>query len=167
MIGIFYAATASFNYKPQNDLERVNRMKYAVSDTLRDEVLRVGIWRMPTNNGVVSAKTIIRMSNTGMTILYTNTGGQVFSTWYFLPPYFDQDTNYSITGTLWMTGSTEDGGVVTSTGAWEIHIDQDGIIFYGTNITSQNIILKINVSYNARVRWIELDRRTGKISIQS
>jgi len=80
MIGIFYAATASFSYKPQNDIERVNRMKYAVSDKLRDEILRVSIGRMPTNNGKISAKTIIKIDNTGMTTTYSDSGGIVFST---------------------------------------------------------------------------------------
>jgi prepilin-type N-terminal cleavage/methylation domain-containing protein len=59
MIGIFYAATSSFSYKPQNDIERVNRMKYAVSDKLRDEVLKVSIGRMPLNDGRISTTTII------------------------------------------------------------------------------------------------------------
>lgn len=165
MIGIFYAATASFSYKPQNDIERVNRMKYAISDKLRDEILRVSIGRMPTNNGKVSAKTIIKINNTGMTTTYSDSGGVVFSTWYFVSPYYDKDPLYSITGTLWLTGSSN--ATLTSSGWGEIHITSDGIVFSGTNITSENIILRINVSYNSRIRWIELDRRTGKISIQS
>ena len=54
IIGIFFAATNSFTYLPQTDTEKVNRMKYAVSDKLRDETLKISIGRMPINNGVVS-----------------------------------------------------------------------------------------------------------------
>lgn len=59
IIGIFFAATNSFTYLPQTDTEKVNRMKYAVSDKLRDETLKMSIGRMPINNGLVSEKTTI------------------------------------------------------------------------------------------------------------
>ena len=59
IIGIFFAATNSFTYLPQTDTEKVNRMKYAVSDKLRDETLKMSIGRMPINNGLISEKTTI------------------------------------------------------------------------------------------------------------
>jgi len=30
IIALFYSATATFNWTPQNDIEKVNRIKYAV-----------------------------------------------------------------------------------------------------------------------------------------
>lgn len=59
IIGIFFAATQSFTFIPQTDTEKANRMKYAVSDILRDETLKISIGRMPINNGIISDKTTI------------------------------------------------------------------------------------------------------------
>ena len=72
IIGIFFAATNSFTYLPQTDTEKVNRMKYAVSDKLRDETLKISIGRMPINNGVVSEKTTMNIDKvTGIIISYS------------------------------------------------------------------------------------------------
>ena len=72
IIGIFFAATNSFTYLPQTDTEKVNRMKYAVSDRLRDETLKMSIGRMPINNGVVSEKTTMNFDKvTGIITSYS------------------------------------------------------------------------------------------------
>ena len=72
IIGIFFAATNSFTYLPQTDTEKVNRMKYAVSDKLRDETLKISIGRMPINNGVVSEKTTMNIDKvTGIITSYS------------------------------------------------------------------------------------------------
>ena len=166
IIGIFFAATNSFTYLPQTDTEKVNRMKYAVSDKLRDETLKISIGRMPINNGVVSEKTTMNIDKVTGIITSYSWGGVVFSTWYFQPPYYDGDALYSLTGVEWWTGTTS--STVTWTWAGKIEITQNGIIFTGnTNITSENIILSILVGYRNNTRQILFDRRTGKITMDS
>lgn len=59
IIGIFVSATSVFNWTPQTNIEKTNRIKYKISDMLRDEALKMSIGRMPIGNGVVSAKTTI------------------------------------------------------------------------------------------------------------
>ncbi len=73
MIGIFFAATNSFTFLPQTDIEKTNRMKYTISDMLRDESLKMSIGRMPNNNGNVSDKTIMSISPaTGIITSYSS-----------------------------------------------------------------------------------------------
>ncbi len=167
MFWLFVSATSVFNWTPQNDIERVNRMKYAVADKLRDESLKISIGRMPRNDGVISATTRMSVSTgAGIITTYADTWGIVFSTNTFWPPYYDGDLIYSITGITWWTGSTS----ATSqwSGPWQIEITQDGIVFTGnTNITRESIIVSIIVNYRNSTRRIQFDRRTGKISIDS
>ncbi len=166
MIGIFFAATNSFTFLPQTDIEKTNRMKYTISDMLRDESLKMSIGRMQNNNGNVSDKTIMSISPATGIITSYSSWGIVFSTGYFQPPYYDGDGSYSISWVEWWTGSTSNTN--TWSWAWQIHITQNGITFtWNTNITSQNIIMKVIVGYHNTTRNIYFDRRTGKISIDS
>lgn len=59
MIGIFVAATNTFNWKPQTDIEKANRMKYAFSDKFRNETLKIFTGHMPNGDGRISARTIL------------------------------------------------------------------------------------------------------------
>ena len=97
IIGIFVSATDIFTWMPQTNIEKVNRMKYAVADKLRDESLKISIGRMPKNDGTISTTTTLAISpNMGIITSYADTGGIVFSTGYFQPPYYDGDLVYSI-----------------------------------------------------------------------
>ena len=167
IFGIFVSATSVFNWTPQNDIEKVNRMKYAIADRLRDESLKISIGRMPMSDGIISTTTTMNFSTgAGIITSYADTGGTVFSTNTFWPPYYDGDTVYSITGITWWTGSTS--STTEWSGPWKIEITQDGIIFTGnTNITRKSIIVSIIVNYRNSTRRIQFDRRTGKISIDS
>lgn len=81
IFGIFVSATSLFNWTPQTDIEKVNRMKYAVADRLRDESLKISIGRMPRNDGVISATTTMSFSTgAGIITSYADTGGIIFST---------------------------------------------------------------------------------------
>ncbi len=166
IIGIFFAATQSFTFIPQTDTEKANRMKYAVSDILRDETLKISIGRMPINNGIISDKTTITFDTVNGIVTSYASWGTVFATGYFQPPYYDGDTVYTLTGIEWWTGSTSN--TVTWTGAGKIEITQNGITFTGnTLITSEDIILSLLVWYRNTTRRILFDRRTGKISLDS
>ncbi len=81
IFGIFVSATSVFNWTPQNDIEKVNRMKYAIADRLRDESLKISIGRMPMNNGIISTTTTMSFSTgAGIITSYADTGGTIFST---------------------------------------------------------------------------------------
>lgn len=166
IIGIFVSATSVFNWTPQTNIEKTNRIKYKISDMLRDEALKMSIGRMPIGNGVVSAKTTITIDPVlWILTTYANTGGIIFYTGIFIPPYYDGDRGYTITGVTWWTWATSTTS--TRNGSGQIIITPAGITFTGTNITSQNIIVQISVSYGHSVRRITFDRRTGKIITDS
>ncbi len=81
IFGIFVSATSVFNWTPQNDIEKVNRMKYAIADRLRDESLKISIGRMPMSDGIISTTTTMNFSTgAGIITSYADTGGTVFST---------------------------------------------------------------------------------------
>jgi hypothetical protein len=62
-----------------------------------------------------------------MIINYTDSGGNIFSTGYFQPPYYDNDNLYALTGVLWYTGATS--STVPWSGTGKIMITQNGITF--------------------------------------
>ncbi len=59
IVGIFYAATAGFDWRPQTDMEKSDRMVVAISSTIRTETQNMSIGKMPRNNGYVSKMTVI------------------------------------------------------------------------------------------------------------
>lgn len=95
MILIFYAAMIRFSATSQNDSEKVNRIKYTVSDILRAEILRMEIGRMPINDGRVSDTTVIQIS-TGGILTMQKSEGTILSSGAFIPPYYDNDPYYSL-----------------------------------------------------------------------
>lgn len=166
MIGIFVAATNTFNWTPQTDVEKVNRIKNAVWNLIRDENLKVSIGRMPMDDWVVSAMTTLTIGTGWIITNYTSSWGFLFYTGQLRAPYFDNDAKYTINSVSWWTGSSN--ATSTWNGTGKVIITQDGITFTGnTNITNQNIILSIKVWYGARSRQILLDKRTGKITVDS
>ena len=58
IIGIFYAATAGFDWRPQNDMEKSDRMIVAISSSIRTEVQNMTIGKMPRLNGYISLSLI-------------------------------------------------------------------------------------------------------------
>lgn len=161
IVGIFYAATAGFDWRPQTDMEKSDRMVVAISSTIRTETQNMSIGKMPRNNGYVSKMTVITIWTGGMLTSYSWSNGMIWSG-TFVNPYFDGDSKYAIKSVIW-TGSSTVAGGTSWTG--EIIIAPTGIVFSGAGITwSWFTLLEIKVGYNVFTRKIVFDRRTGKIS---
>ncbi len=163
IFGIFVMATSMFDWRPQNDMERSDRMVVSISSTLRTEVQNVTIGKMPRHNGLISTKTIITIWTWGLYTSYSWATGEIGSG-AFINPYFDGDTNYKIKRVSW-TWSSNTGNFL---GTGQIIIQPSGVTFSWVNISDQQqnyTLLEILVGYgNTFSRKITFDRRTGKIS---
>lgn len=168
MIGIFIGATNSFNWKPQTDIEKANRIKYAVSDKLRDESLKIFTGHMPNYDGEIARETTLTIGSGGIETTYKDANGVILSTGTFQRPFYDGDRKYSIINVAWCTGSTIESAVWNGTG--QILMTQTGTFFStgSAGVINRNIImLFVEVWYDSRSRKVSFDRRTGKISVDS
>lgn len=168
MIGIFVAATNTFNWKPQTDIEKANRMKYAISDKFRDENLKIFTGHMPNGDGRISTRTVLTIGTGGIVTTYTDSGWIVFSTGTFQKPFFDGDSKYSIINVSWCTGSIIGSSIWNGTG--KVIMTQTGTTFStGTTgvLSKEPVVLIVEVGYDYRTRKISFDRRTGRISIDN
>ncbi len=165
IFGIFVMATSMFDWRPQNDMERSDRMVVSISSTLRTEVQNVTIGKMPRHNGLISTKTILTIWTWGLYTSYSWTTGEIGSG-AFINPYFDGDTKYIIKNVTWTWSNT----VWSISWTGQIIIEPTGISFSGAGITwSGFTLVEIRVGYdnpdqNIHTRKITFDRRTGKIS---
>ncbi len=163
VITIFWAfilATSVFDWRPQTDMEKSDRMVIAISDILRREMQNISIGKMPKRDGVIAVKTTITIGTWGVTTSYSWASAEIGSG-VFREPYFDGDTKYRIKNVTW-TGSTS---VSPLSGTGQIIIEPAGITFSGAGIFGSGYtMIEIRVGYNIFTRKITFDRRTGKIS---
>ncbi len=59
ILGIFIATTNVFNYSPQTESEKADRMQVSIVSVLRAQIQNVSIGRMPNRDGKISG--VIRM----------------------------------------------------------------------------------------------------------
>lgn len=165
IFGSFVLATNIFNYSPQTESEKADRMMVAISGRLRTELQNMSMWRMPNRDGKI-ARTIQIDIGTGWMITRYLTGVTSWvniSTGVFLAPFYDKDAEYKIVSVIWTGSSTPSDwqqwtGIVMILPTW--------IIFtWGTNPTTigNNIFLEVKLWYKVRTRKVILDRRSGKI----
>lgn len=166
LIGILISSISIFDWRPNTEIERVERMKNAVASTLRTEIQNVSLGRMPKRDARISRYTIMTIGTWGITTQHkTSANSTDIDTQYFVSPYFEGDTKYSISRVTW-TGSSTSGENQSGTG--QLIIQPLGITFSGTlwgNDIKNTLLLEIKVKYwSAFTRTITLDRRTGKLT---
>lgn len=165
IFGSFVLATNIFNYSPQTESEKADRMMVAISGRLKTEVQNMSMGRMPNRDGLI-AWTIRIDIGTGwiMTRYLTGvTSWVIISTWTFSAPFYDKDAEYKIVSVTW-TGSNTPSDWQTGTGI--VMILPTWIIFtWGTNplTIGNNPLLEIKLWYKVRTRKVILDRRSGKV----
>lgn len=107
IFGSFILATNIFNYSPQTESEKADRMMVAISGRLKTELQAISMGRMPKRDGVISRAIQIDIGTGGMVSSYLT--GSNYSVTYasggFRIPFFDGDTKYEIKSVTW-TGST-------------------------------------------------------------
>ncbi len=158
----FVVVTGSFDWRPQTDIEKADRMQVVLSSTLRSEIQNVSIGKMPKRDGKTATLTTLTIGTGGVITSYSGTTGEIWSG-SFLYPFFDGDAKYILNRVTW-TWSTSTGGYV---GTGQVLIRTSGISFSWTNISDANQgynILEIQAKYNQAYRTVSLDRRTGKIT---
>jgi prepilin-type N-terminal cleavage/methylation domain-containing protein len=62
ILAIFFAATASFNYKPRTNAEKADLIAVSIASRLRTEIQNVAIGKMPQRNGNILKHTEIAIS---------------------------------------------------------------------------------------------------------
>ena len=166
VIAIFWAfilATNIFNYSPQTESEKWDRMMVAISGRLKTELQNMSMGRMPKRNGEIAKTIRIDMSNSAMTMNYftgVDITGTPFFSGSFRNPFFDGDIKYDIKSVTWSGSST----VGSFSWIGQIIIAPTDISFSGAGITGSGYTsVEIKVGYNSRSRKVILDRRTGKI----
>ena len=168
VIAIFWAfilATNIFNYSPQTESEKWDRMMVAISGRLKTELQNMSMGRMPKRNGDIAWVIQLDIGTGGLSMRYLTgmTATNPIYTGSFLVPFFDGDRKYEIKTVTW-TGSITPSDWQTGSGI--VLIGQWDITFTGGTSPSairNNTLLEIKVGYNSRTRKIILDRRTGKI----
>lgn len=161
VFSIFVMITSSFDWRPQTDIEKADRMMIVVSSTLRTEMQNISIGKMPRRDGKTATTTTITVWTGGMVTTYTSSVHGVIWSGAFISPFFDGDVKYTINSVTW-TGSTTNSG---TTGTGDLIITPQGISFSGAGIYGSGYtLLDIRVGYNNASRRVILDRRTGKIT---
>jgi prepilin-type N-terminal cleavage/methylation domain-containing protein len=162
VFSIFVMITSSFDWRPQTDIEKADRMMIVVSSTLRTEMQNISIGKMPRRDGKTATNTTINISSGGLLTTYTSSVSGVIWSGAFSIPFFDGDPKYLIRSVTW-TGSTTNTG---TTGTGDLIITPQGVSFSGAGIwwtPPWYTMLEIVVGYNNASRKVTLDRRTGRI----
>lgn len=63
VFSIFVMITSSFDWRPQTDIEKADRMMIVVSSTLRTEMQNISIGKMPKRDGQTAVMTKITVSS--------------------------------------------------------------------------------------------------------
>lgn len=156
----FVVVTGSFDWRPQTDIEKADRMQVVISSTLRKEVQDISIGKMPKRDGKTTIMTTLTIGTGGISTSYSGRTNEIGSG-SFLFPFFDGDTKYVIRNVTWTGSSTNSG--LTDSGI--VMITTSGITFSGAGISGSGYtLLDIRVGYNNATRRVTLDRRTGKIT---
>lgn len=161
---VFIYATSAFNYTPQTESERADRMMISVWAIVKTALQNVSIGKMPNRDGNISAVIKMTVGTGGITTAYFTWASATnpIKTETFSIPYFDRDPKYSIMSVTWTGSSTTTIGVI---GTGQIIIDSDTISFSGAGITGSGYTLvEIKTGYSIRSRKVILDRRTGKLT---
>ncbi len=163
IFGSFVLATNIFNYSPQTESERADRMMAAVSGKLKTELQNMSMWRMPKRDGKIAQLIQIEIGTGGLTYTYmtgTSIATQIFS-WSFRRPFFEWDTKYEIKSVIWTGSNTVVNGF---TGTGQLIIEPTNMTFTGVGISGSGYtLLEIKIGYNTRTRKVILDRRSGKV----
>ena len=162
VFSIFVMITSSFDWRPQTDIEKADRMMIVVSSTLRTEMQNISIGKMPRRDGKTATTTTITVWTGGMVTTYTSSVHGVIWSGAFISPFFDGDVKYTINSVTW-TGSTTNSG---TTGTGDLIITPQWVSFSGAGIgwtPPWYTILEVVVGYNRASRKVTLDRRTGRI----
>lgn len=160
VFSIFVMITSSFDWRPQTDIEKADRMMIVVSSTLRTEMQNISIGKMPKRDGQTAVMTKITVSSGWLLTSYSGTTTEIGSG-RFMKPFFDADTKYLIRTVTWTWSTTNTG----TTGTGEVIIDTSWVTFSGAGIYGSGYtLLEVRVGYNNATRKVTLDRRTGKIT---
>lgn len=163
IFGAFVLATNIFNYSPQTEAEKADRIMVGISSRLRTELQNISMWRMPKRDGVIAWAIRLDVGTWGMITTYLTwaSGVTPISRTTFASPYFDGDKKYEIKQVTWTGSSSTPIGYVWS---GQVIIEPNGISFSGAGITGSGYTnIEIRVWYGIRARKIILDRRTGKL----
>jgi prepilin-type N-terminal cleavage/methylation domain-containing protein len=114
ILGIFFVATTSFNWKPRTNAERADLLSVAVSSRLREAIQNITIGRMPTRNGKVAKQAEITIGTGGMSVVYKDNTNSIITTENFLAPFIDNDKEYTL-NRVTFTGAAISGHTVNGT----------------------------------------------------